>query len=445
MASVAPETTYCARWLVPVGSPPLEDAWLTVSGTRIAAVGGGRAPARARGQVIDLGNVALLPGLVNPHTHLEFSDLSQPLGQPPICFASWVRQVIEYRTARDARFASAAAQPPPKPHSQNEPARPGPAEAAPLERGLAESARCGTTTLGDIAAQGWDVLAGPPPLDATVFWEFIGVNPGDAEPLAQLADELLRARWPYESLRVGLSPHAPYTVGVDLLERLLGVAAHHDAPVAFHLAESREELELLAVHTGPLVDLLGQRGMWRPEWFTPRLGPLDYLRLLARAPRALVIHGNYLGDEEIAFLAARPQRMAVVYCPRTHARFGHPRHPLPRLLEAGACVAVGTDSRASNPDLSMLAELRFVAQRFPELPLSQVLDLGTLAGARALGADDQAGTLAPGKLANLAVVQLAADSGDPHALVLHGSGPVVATLHRGRWTCGGLIANEAST
>ncbi len=131
-------------------------------------------------------------------------------------------------------------------------------------------------------------------------------------------------------------------------------------PVAMHLAESREELDLLRDGTGPFQDLLDERSMWDPQAIPLGSRPLDYLRMLADAPRALVIHGNYLDDEELAFLGANRERMSLVYCPRTHAYFFHPPYPLGRALAAGVHVALGTDSRASNPDLSLLEEMRFV-------------------------------------------------------------------------------------
>src|SRR5205823_10181172 len=113
--------------------------------------------------------------------------------------------------------------------------------------------------------------------------------------------------------------------------------------------------------------------------------PLDYLQTLATAHRALVIHGNYLAADEIQLLAAHRDCMSVVYCPRTHAYFGHEHYPLSQMLAAGVRVAVGTDSRASNPDLRLLAELRYIARHHPAIPRDVILRQGTLAGAEALG------------------------------------------------------------
>ena len=140
---------------------------------------------------------------------------------------------------------------------------------------------------------------------------------------------MLSAGWATStSCSRGISPHAPYTVHPGLLKRLVALAVEKKLPVAMHLAESREELELLATGTGPFRDLLVDRSMWDTEAIPLGSTPLDYLRTLAEAPRALVIHGNNLSDEEIGFLAAHRERMSVVYCPRTHAYFGHDPYPL---------------------------------------------------------------------------------------------------------------------
>ena len=155
---------------------------------------------------------------------------------------------------------------------------------------------------------------------------------------------------------------------------------------------------------------------------------LDYLRKISAVDPALVIHGNYLDDEELGFLAEHSQSMAVVYCPRTHAYFGHDRYPLEKMLAAGVSVALGTDSRASSPDLSVLSEMRFLAAEHPAIPPSTVLRLATLSGAKALGCAATTGSLEEGKVADLALVSLPdQDAADPHELLFNSEMPVVAT------------------
>jgi cytosine/adenosine deaminase-related metal-dependent hydrolase len=147
--------------------------------------------------------------------------------------------------------------------------------------------------------------------------------------------------------------------------------------------------------------------MWDAAAIPRGSRPLDYLGMLAEAPRALVIHGNFLDSEERSYLAANADRMSLVCCPRTHSYFGHPPYPLPQLLRGGVRVALGTDSRASNPDLDLLAEMRCVAQTFPTIDPRSILRMGTLAGAEALGRAADVGSITAGKLANLVAVPLA--------------------------------------
>jgi cytosine/adenosine deaminase-related metal-dependent hydrolase len=301
---------------------------------------------------------------------------------------------------------------------------------------LQQSLRLGTTTLGDVAQPAWpqEALADAP-CDATVFLELIAPRMERVTAAMELAEAHLAssaAKPQAAAFRPGLSPHAPYSVHAELLRHAVTLSAGHHVPLAMHLAESREEMEWLRTGGGPLAGLLESLGAWDPTAIQPGSSPLDYLRLLACADRVLVIHGNYLGDEEIGFLAEhRKRRMAVVYCPRTHAWFGHQPYPLEKLLAAGAAVALGCDSRASSPDLSLLAEMRAVARRHPGVRPQVVLALGTRDGARALGRND-VGSLEAGHWANLAVVALPErDAADPHELVLNGDGPVVRVYYRG--------------
>lgn len=395
-----------ARYVFPVTGEPIPDGLVTIEGERIAAVGR-ETPAR---RVRDLGSVAILPGLVNTHTHLEFSGLPEPLGEPGVSLTDWVGEVMQFRRGPgyDPREAVAA--------------------------GLRESAACGTTLLGEIAqpdAPTRPFEAAPP--ETIVFLELIAPTADRVDAAIDLARRHLESAGRSAGWLPGLSPHAPYTVHPRLLRHAVGLSQHRRVPIAFHLAESREEMELLGRGTGPFRDLLQRLGAWEPGAFSGGRRPLDYLAELAGAHRALVVHGSYLDDEEIAFLADRADRMAVVYCPRTHAHFGHAEHPLAKLLESGVTVALGTDSRASSPDLSVLAEMRFVARRHESIPPDVVLRLGTIFGARALGRDHVVGSLAPGRRADLAVVELPdRDAPDPHELLFDSDLPVVAVWHRGR-------------
>jgi cytosine/adenosine deaminase-related metal-dependent hydrolase len=205
------------------------------------------------------------------------------------------------------------------------------------------------------------------------------------------------------------------------------IARTRQVALASHLSETLEELELLKHRRGPLVAFLSDLGVWDPE------GLIHETETLIRQNNFnfLVIHGNYLNADSLSRL---PARTTVVYCPRTHAAFGHAPHPFREILAAGGRVALGTDGLASNPDLSLLAEARFIRQRFPDFPGAQLLRMLTLSGAEAFGWDLETGSLAAGKSADLIVLPLPArDVADPHQLIFESELPVTRVMWCGSW------------
>jgi cytosine/adenosine deaminase-related metal-dependent hydrolase len=449
-----------ARYVFTGLGPPIAGGTVTLCGPRIVAVG-----RQARGELLDLGNTAILPGLVNAHTHLELSDLDAPLGTPGMGLIDWIGLVIAHRMRRppvvDGLEGNRRGTVPifvaGRHKNGTVPFR------LPVTAGIAESRRFGTTSLGEIAQPGWSAepfLAGR--LDATVFLELIAPTAARVDPAIELARGHLRTRHAPRDARphaprdarphaereeyiAGLAPHAPYSMHTQLLRQAVRLATAAQCPIAFHLAESREELELLATGQGPFQEMLTKIGAWEGSPLSGRRRPLDYLEELAAAPRTLVIHGNYLDDDEIHFLARRADRMSLVYCPRTHAFFRHDPYPLARLLACGVTMALGTDSRASSPDLSILAEMRFLARQHPEIARPTILRLGTLGGAQALGVARSVGTLEPGKLAHLAIVALAdRDAADPYDLLFDSDAPVIARWWRGEPDADvpGFVSNE---
>ena len=373
--------TVTARWLFPVAGPPLEGGHLTFVGERITAV----EPLGRRAADIDFGNAAILPGLVNAHTHLDLTGM-RGLAPPSPDFIAWLRQVIAHRRARTPDEV-----------------------VADVRVGLAECLASGTTLVGDISADGgsWSMLADTP-LRAVVFRELIGLPKDRAERAWQSAQRWLGACPPRPNCRPGLSPHAPYSARVSLIK----AAASFGLPVAVHLAESLAERELLEEHAGPFVPFLQEFGAWDPVGLAK--SPEHVLRLAASDAPTLFIHGNYL-----AASAAVPTTASVVYCPRTHAAFGHSPHSFHDMRGRNIRVALGTDSLASNPDLSILNEIRFLHVEYPELRGELLLQLATLKGAEALGWADSCGSLEEGKSADFIVLPLPErEAVDPHELWL---------------------------
>ncbi len=407
-----PASSHClrARWVFPVEGPPIEDGVITIADGRIVSLNSG-----PDADATDLGDVAIIPGLVNTHTHLEFSDLTSPL-TPARPFPAWVSSLMRQRQQRPVDRRDA------------------------IESGLRESAASGCTLLGEIATDDTSVsrLSQDTPR-AVVFRELLGISEVVIPERLEIARRHLECESSTRDAHVirGLSPHAPYSLAAGFFRQLIDLAVEIDAPVAMHVAETREELELLRDGTGPLVEMLKDFGVWRDRFGMPGGGIVEYLKELSRARRALVVHGNYLTDDEIEFLATQPQ-MTVVYCPRTHHFFGHQDHPWRRLLERGVNVALGTDSRASNPDLSLWGELEFLSRNCAEVSDETLLELATQRGADALGVGDQTGSLTPGKSADLAVVQISEGveitTKNENELRLFDSGHHVrATMRQGRW------------
>lgn len=345
---------YKAKWFFPGDRPPIENAIVRLDEGCIHVV-----QESADAEVIDLGDVAITPALVNAHTHLEFSYLSEPL-QPLRDFPNWIRSVVQSRAERTISTAES------------------------VRRGLMQVSESQTRLVGEIATSDWrgDVDV-PVSVQVVMFREFYGLTDERVAECLVEAREFLSAT-PSQNIFAGLSPHAPYSVHPKLFDGLCDLAVEFDAPLAFHLAESPAELQLIRDGSGSLAESFKRSGFWRDNVFPQGTTPLPYIERLAELPKALIIHGNLLTLDEMEFIANHPN-LSVVYCPRTHASMQQGDHPWKSMIDLGINVAIGTDSRASNPDLSIWNELRFLADQFPEVPASKILKLGTINGAKALG------------------------------------------------------------
>ena len=308
---------------------------------------------------------------------------------------------------------------------------------------LRASIEAGTTLLADSTTAGlsWGPIAGAP-IRAVVFAEVIGLRRDRGLQTDAAAWEWLRSVRPESQVaacaRVGLSPHAPYSTSGWLYHK----AVASRLPLATHLAEMPEELQLLEHRDGPMRRFLEDIGAWDDEWEPVGSRPADYVRRgELRNADWLIAHGNYFDPDD--FWQFRPEaapdgkRVAIAFCPRTHARFGHAAHPYRSLLERGVIVCLGTDSLASSSTLSLLDEMRFLHRRDDSLSGELLLMMATLFGAWALRAETTTGSLRPGKSADLAIVALPdRDEVEPHRLLLESDRPVVATMFEGDFVAG---------
>ena len=339
--------------------------------------------------------VLVIPPLVNAHTHLELSDCREPIPAGDTV-PDWIRKVIAHRSFRSD-------------------------SASAIASGLFELAESGTGIVADTVPADMTPVNAP---GVRSFVEYIGMSDDRVEAAIEHASSLDSAA---HLQRVGISPHAPYSVRIDLLDKLIATARQFELPMMMHLAETLEELELLANGTGPFATMLQSFGIWQDGLF-PQLSVCDYLDRLSSAPRVLFAHGNYFGDAELDLLVSRPNA-TVVYCPRTHAHFAHDPHLWRRMLERGINVALGTDSRASSPDLNVWNDAIAIRRAAPNCEPRELLTMLTANGARALSGREC--ILRIGGPATLSVLQ--ANSPLPEFWSLFDSATPTAACVDGAW------------
>ena len=405
-------TIWRAAWVLPVATEPVRDGAVMVGADgRIAAVGPRAAIEPPEGaEVVELGEAALLPGLVNVHAHPELSIFRGALED--LRFRDWILRLVGTKRAVlcDGDFDIAA------------------------RWTLVECLRAGMTTVAatESSAASFGALreAG---MRGIVYREVFGADPRVAdESMADLRAAVDRMRTEETDLvRVGVSPHAPYTVSDALFTAAGRYACDERLPIAVHAGESVPERELVTRGEGDFAPGLRARDIATPPRGQTTVEMLDRLGVLAARP--LLIHCVLLEYDDVVRLV--DNGCAVAHCPVANAKLGHGIAPYPELREAGVRVGLGTDSVGSNNRLDLLEEARIASllhrgrmASYDFLSPSDLLRLVTIDGARALGMEDRVGTLEPGKDADLCAVSLAA----PHVRPVHD--PVAALFHAARGT-----------
>lgn len=395
-------TVYRAAWVLPIAGPPLPNGWVAVEGGRIAAIGAEGRPFPGNSDPVQLGAVAVLPGLVNAHTHFELSYLHERIPPTPR-FGDWVRAVMATRR----QYPDPA-----------DPAIVGPARAA-LDAAIA----AGTALFGEVS----NTLVTVPLLrDAgarsQVFYELTGFT--EEDPQGRVREARARADGAAGSdVRVSVAPHAPYSVSAALFAAVRADLDRHPGAVSsVHLGETPEELELLRHGTGEIRRVLEELGRWPAGWRPPGVGPVDYLADLGVLdPRMLVVHGVQFGRPDVERL--RDMGVTVVSCPRSNVYVGVGSPPLGLFYDLDLPVAFGTDSLASVADLNLFGELKEARRIAPGIPARRLLESATLTGARALRFDDQFGTIEPGKRAALIAVRVPPGVEDVEEYLVSGIDP----------------------
>ena len=394
--------TYRARWVLPIASPPIRNGWVAVDNGRIEAVGKDRrsVPRPSSAADVDLGRVALLPGLVNAHTHLELCWLA---GAVPAAtrFTDWLRAMMSRR------------------REQSDPASP--VILDPLRQGIQSMHASGVALVGDVSNTLVSVsLLAEAEQAAAVFYELIRFRNAEADSVMTAAAEKLATLPGDGRVRVSLAAHAPYSVSPRLFQRVAeDTRRRPEARTTVHLGESPEEVELLATGQGPWRGFLESLGAWDESWTAPECDPVEYLdRMGVLGPSLLAVHGVQLSQSALDRLVARG--VSLVTCPRSNRYVGVGDPPVSRFYESGAAVAIGTDSLASAPDLSIWPELARLHELAPDVPASRLLDSATRIGAYALGFGAELGTIEPGKRAALIAVALPSDTDDVETVLVEG-------------------------
>jgi 5-methylthioadenosine/S-adenosylhomocysteine deaminase len=390
-------TLYTADWVLPIATAPIRRGAVLVDAGRIAYVGAASAVTYEPGSVrtVALGNAALLPGLVNAHSHLELTALRGFL--EGLDFRDWLRTLTLIRrdVMTDAVLLDAS------------------------RAGIREALRNGITCLADTTDSAAPLAAMREyGVRGIGYVEVFGPDPRQcAEAIGQLRARVYEARAHDTSrVRVGVSPHAPYTVSSALFRATAEFACADALPIAVHIAESPAEQLFVRDGSGPFADRLRARGIdVAPQARSP-IALLDEAGVLAARP--LLIHVIQADDQDFARIA--DAGASIVHCPISNAKLGHGIAPLDRMLAYGIATGLGTDSVASNDRMDLLGEarqatlLQSLRLGAPDaLTAHAALALATRGGAEALGLGARIGTLEVGKDADLAAFPLDHDDAQP--------------------------------
>jgi cytosine/adenosine deaminase-related metal-dependent hydrolase len=397
-------TAYRAAWACPIDQPPIRDAIIEIDNHVIVGVRD-RVSGSGAGPVTDLGNVVVLPGLINAHTHLELSWLRGRV-PPAHRFTDWVKTLVAIRRGTEQLIT--------------------PEIVAPIREAIEEAQAAGTAAVGDIT----NSLAAVEPMQeaglaGVVFHELLGFKERDGALIEATSDR--RASAARRGVTISLAPHAPYSTSVELFKAIrAAVDASACRITSVHLGESPEEVELLQHGGGPWRGILEAVGMWRDDWEIPACGPVQFLdRHGVIDGRTLVVHGVQFDEASLQQL--RALGATLVTCPRSNQWVGVGYPPIERFYRSGVAVAVGTDSLASVDDLNLFTELSTMRRLAPSVSARALLASATMVGAKALGVDHRLGSISPGKSAALIAVALPPAAGDVEEYLVGGISPAQIT------------------
>jgi aminodeoxyfutalosine deaminase len=396
-----------ARSVVTMDGAPIENGAVAISRSRIVDVGKfPEVSARhSDREIIDLGDQALLPGLINVHCHLDYTCLRGKI-PPQKSFTDWIRAI----NAEKAKL------------SQKD-------YLTSINDGFAEAKRFGTTTIANLTAFPELISEIRAPIRTWWFAELLDVrSPDRANDLVDLAIKSLK-----EAENWGLAPHALFTASRDLYRRCEEVARRQNVLLTTHLAESPEEMAMFRDGSGPLYEFMKGIGRDRSDCGDDTPLGLFVGAPGGRAPPAewIIAHLNELAESDFDLLDKSKIKFHVVHSPRSHDYFGHRRFPFGRLCALGFNICLGTDSLASNESLSLFAEMRAFHRSEPAISPQKILEMVTANAALALRQQETLGRIRPGFRADLISIP---SSGSPNLFeqIVGFDGPVDWTMVNGK-------------
>jgi cytosine/adenosine deaminase-related metal-dependent hydrolase len=373
-----------ARTVVTMDGPPIENGAVAVSGDRITDVGkfSEISKRHSREDVVDLGEQALLPGIINVHCHLDYTCLRGKI-PPQKSFTDWIHAI----NAEKAKLS-------PEDY------------VASIKDGFVEAKQFGTTTIANLTAFPELVSKVRPPIRTRWFAELIDVrDPSRADEVVDLAVQNLKSQEHW-----GLAPHAPFTASANLYRHCQHIAQRENVLLTTHLAESEEEMSMFRDAKGPLFDFLKEIGRDMKDCGTGtpfgRFSEIvrDSSASVGMTESCIVVHLNELLHGDFNLLANSGKKFSIIHCPRSHAYFGHSPFQFRQLRELGFNICLGTDSLASNEDLSLFAEMRAFQKTFPDVSSEEILKMVTTNPARALQQENSIGKIRSGFMADLIAV-----------------------------------------
>jgi cytosine/adenosine deaminase-related metal-dependent hydrolase len=397
-----------ARWVIPIDSAPIESGAVLIEEGKISRWGQAEQFNRNRANVdrIDLPDSAVLPGLVNSHTHFELSFLKDEVPYQGD-FVDWVRRLSRQRAERKVDLARS------------------------IEQSCRESLLAGVTLIGDICYghRAWPFLA-EQSIRKTCYAEVFGITEAIESPLEYLQRCIDNTK-EGDLLRLGLSPHAPYSAGQPLYQAAAGLAEKYDLPLTSHLSETEAELEFIDSAQGSWRTYLEELGKWDGSFNPLKKSPIRHLLDMNLANRPMLLaHVNYISDADLDALARTNH--SVAFCPRAHRFFEHSDHRFREMIAKGINVCLGTDSLAGNDSLSILDEMRYLHKAHAELDPDIIFQMATINGGFALHWSDKTGSISPGKEADLIAIPLVKRNLNPLQDILNSSASPSHTFVRGR-------------